>query len=212
MEWEPIVTLLELLGENPKLKVFVQVVSFVVVVVGLYRYIAKPSWAFHWKLFVAADQVIKTVPIVIKMAEDFKPNGGNSLRDVVNRIDRRQGSIEGKVSALLTTTPIAMFETDSNGSYTWVNRAWCDLTGFQFDEALGFGWLNIICSDYQAAITAQWRLAIEQKRDCILEFDLVTKSDHVRSARIETTPFKTNGEISGYIGRLTILAPTSTQP
>ena len=203
MEWEPIVTLLELLSENPKFKTLVQVVSLVVLFVGLYRYLLKPTWRFQWKLFTAADAFLKIIPTVLKIAEDFKPNGGNSLRDVVNRIEQRQSAMESKVHALLTTSPGPLFETDADGLWVWANRAMSDLTGYLPDQMIGYGWMNLICQDYQNAITQQWQLAVSQKRDAIFEFDLVTKAERVIPIKLETTIVRdSSDQVVGYIGKV----------
>lgn len=202
---------LEILSQNPNLRGLIQMISLLILAAGLYRYLVKPSWRFHWKLFEAAEKIIRAYPVVLKMAEDFKKNGGSSLRDIIDNIDRRLGVTDIRIMALLKTTPTPLFETDINGAWTWVNRAWSDLSGFQTEQTLGYGWMNVICSDYHQNITAQWKLAIEQKRDCVLEFDLVTRDERVIPVKIETTALRNNGEVIGYLGRLIIVANTQVQ-
>jgi PAS domain S-box-containing protein len=208
---DSLVPLLEILNQNPKLHSTVRLLSFTVLLYSFWRYVLKPSWSFHWKLFEAVEKALKAYPVIVKMADDFKPNGGHSLRDAVDRMERNQNIIQSRMYALLYTAQDAMFEADSNGAFTWVNRAWCETTGFHDHEAIGYGWLNSICSDYQANITAQWKLAIEQKRDCIIEFDLVTKADQVIPAKIETTTLREHGNVVGYMGRLTLLGSPRTE-
>lgn len=204
MQWEPMVTLLELLSEHPRFKSLVQVVSLVVLFAGLYRYLVKPTWSFHWKIYEAADKALKSYPIIMRMAADFQPNGGHSLRDVINRIEQRQGFMESRVLALLTTSPGPLFECNQNGEWFWVNRALCDMTGYLPEQINGYGWMNLICQDYQVDITAQWNLAITQRRDTILEFDMVTRAETVVPVKLETTALRDKDIVVGYIGRLSV--------
>lgn len=212
-EWEPLVKLLELLSNNPAMKAWVQLVSLLVICVGLYRYLIKPSWRFHWKLYDAVDKAIKSFPVIMRMAEDFRPNGGTSLRDAVNRIEMRQNFLKSRMMALLNTTTGPLFEATVDGKWCWVNRAFCDVTGYLPEQVFGYGWLNLICQDYQVDITAQWNLAIQQKRDTILEFDLVLKNDVVVPVKIETTALRDEGEeVVGYIGRMSVVNPSPASP
>lgn len=204
-EFELLNKILEILNERPTLKALAQFLSILMLIGGLYRYLLKPSWTFHWKLFDAVDKVHRSFPVLMKMAADFKPNGGTSLRDVVDRIELRQDVEESRVFTLIQSSTNAIFEADASGNWIRVNRAWCEATGFLPEEAIGFGWLNTICTDYQIAVSAQWKLALDQRRDCILEFNLVTKKDIEIPAKIEASAIRSRGQVQGYIGRLILL-------
>lgn len=55
-------------------------------------------FGFAWRLFVAVKRVLDTVELVHK---EFKPNGGSSLRDVVNRLEKQHVVLSAKVDNII---------------------------------------------------------------------------------------------------------------
>ena len=43
-----------------------------------------------WKILRVAFRVDAALPTLLGIADEFSPNGGNSLRDVVNRVESEQ--------------------------------------------------------------------------------------------------------------------------
>jgi hypothetical protein len=69
--------------------------SFFVVIIGIAAFIV--AWQTIWKrflvpLFMFGRGVIRiadATPILVQIAEEFRPNGGGSVRDVVDRIETK---------------------------------------------------------------------------------------------------------------------------
>jgi hypothetical protein len=67
--------------------------SFFVVIIGIAAFLV--AWQTIWKrflvpLFMFGRGVIRiadATPILVQIAEEFRPNGGGSVRDVVDRIE-----------------------------------------------------------------------------------------------------------------------------
>lgn len=51
----------------------------------------------------AVDGVKEYGPTVLKIAEEFKPNGGGSLRDVIDRVETKADSMETNFAGLART-------------------------------------------------------------------------------------------------------------
>src|SRR3990172_4867030 len=95
---------------------------------GFYRLVVKPLYALLKKLRSSFE-------ILEKMHEEFKPNGGTSLRDAVNRIEAKLLIEQHARRALSMAMDVGMFETDGQGMCTWVNQYYTDLTGLATEDA-----------------------------------------------------------------------------
>ncbi len=58
----------------------------------------KPTWRF----LVALVKFVEATSVLLDIAEEFKPNHGQSMRDVVNRIEYNQGGITARVERIET--------------------------------------------------------------------------------------------------------------
>lgn len=79
------------------------IILFGGVVVALNAIVLK----FFRPLFHAAVTVrdfTETIPTLTKIAEEFQPNSGKTLRDQVDGINFRLGNIEGQLEALVTNS------------------------------------------------------------------------------------------------------------
>lgn len=207
MELEPLTKLLEFLNENPKLKGTIQLISACVMLISWYRYFFRPVWTFHWKLLGFFDNFNIAFPILLQIAEQFKPNGGNSLRDVLNRIELRQSASEERILSLLRSSENPYFETDSEGKYTWVNRRWCEITCMHPDDAVGLGWLSTVLPDDQKKVSDHWSLCTSQLREFNLEYRLITACEDKLVIPIKCVAHvmwagKDKSKIIGYIGQI----------
>ncbi len=56
----------------------------------------KPCWRF----LVALVRFVEATSVLLDIADEFKPNHGQSMRDVVNRIEYNQGGINARVERI----------------------------------------------------------------------------------------------------------------
>ncbi|MDB5210206.1 MAG: hypothetical protein JWQ30_1033 [Sediminibacterium sp.] len=109
--------------------------------------------------------------IIKDIMKEMRPNGGNSLRDQVTKLDVAIQSVDRKVDMnnnvintafYLQSTP--MFKADADGEITFVNKAWLLLAGFTDPkEAFGNGWKKAIHPDDVVRFMADWKDAIESE-------------------------------------------------
>jgi len=162
---------------------------------GFYRLVVKPLYALLKKLRSSFE-------ILEKMHEEFKPNGGTSLRDAVNRIEAKLLIEQHARRALSMAMDVGMFETDGQGMCTWVNQYYTDLTGLATEDAKNFGWVTGLFEADRERVVEEWASAVDQKRVFKLDFGMFN-SRSAEYTKVQCTAFPiTNirGEVFGFVG------------
>ena len=170
--------------------------SLVAALVGLWGKIGKPLYILICKIIETSqklDDYFKTLDII---AYEFKPNGGNSLRDVINRLEKHTIISEKKMHSLINAHETAMYETLADGTVKWVSKRWLEITGLTLDEAIGYGWINSIHESDRSNVQQAWQKAIEEKRD----FQISYRTQSNKFVNSKATPVITNKVPIGWIG------------
>ena len=77
---------------------------------------------------------------------------------------------ESRFRALSIQAPVGIFESDRHGHCTFVNEAWCALTGLSKEEALGQAWIQSVHPDDLARVVFAWDEAMETGREFRVEY------------------------------------------
>lgn len=115
----------------------------------------------------------KSFAVVAQIAAEFKPNGGGSTRD---RLDKIQDTLDGMVTLNIVSmnlVPFPMLKADRLGQVYWVNRQFIHEAEVSENEVMGLGWLNLVSDDHRESVRSQWLSAIEDARSLNVEFDVV---------------------------------------
>lgn len=97
--------------------------------------------------------------------------------------------------------PVMMWVTASDGTCSYLNRAWYEFTGQTVEEAQGFGWLNATHPDDKANAETIFLKANERQEPFRIEYRLRRADDAYRWAIDAAAPrFGSAGEFLGYIG------------
>lgn len=126
-------------------------------------------WAGVAKFYKWVKRMSQIVEQAADTFAEFKPNGGASVRDQLNRIETRQILADQRHIALMQDVPFGVFEADKNGELEWVNRTFLLLTGRLVEEVYGNGWIVCVHPEDRNIVYEEWTKAVEQER----EFDLV---------------------------------------
>ena len=163
---------------------------------GCWKYVIKPIK--NW--------VVNTNNLWETIAAEFKPNGGGSMKDALNRIETRQLVDAQKARALTNDTLFGIWETDEQGKCIYVNRTYQRMVGLSQDDLLGWGWINIVHTDDRAKLAANWEQTLKQEREWHAEFRVVRPSDETTTPVISVGhPLKgRDGKLKGYIGQLVV--------
>ncbi|AFY71900.1 multi-sensor hybrid histidine kinase (plasmid) [Thalassoporum mexicanum PCC 7367] len=141
----------------------------------------------------------------------LKPNGEiqewlGIFMDITDRkkAEEELRASERRYAALAQAAPVAIFRTDAQGNCLYVNEFWCELAGFDMDQALGQGWVSAIHPDDRAQVFAVWDSAAKQNKPF---------KDEYRFQRLDgtitwvygqaATEIDDHGKIIGYVGTLT---------
>jgi PAS domain S-box-containing protein len=156
------------------------ILFLIVLIVGFYfltKKILFPAGKIlyvYWKKFL----------LVLEIPDQFKPNGGSSLRDIIDRIHhdlvvlkKKIIYLDGENKAIMSflgesQPPIIFWEADKNGEWISISKKWLELTSLDLKTSLGWGWLNAICEDYRDKVLELWTDSIQQKREFHSEFNI----------------------------------------
>jgi len=148
------------IGYLDKIGIVLGVIS-VVAPIG-YQYIIKPVIRFYKN----NEYLIQTVNQIKK---EVTPNGGSSIKDIINRIDRRQVMIDKRSKAIFYNVDDAILEVDEDGNILWANQKFHDTIGSK--NISGLDWVSHID---------------ESQRGYFLR-ELESCSEKLRELRFETT-------------------------
>jgi len=161
------------------------------------------KYIFQW-----ISKVTKTLEIVQKIYHEFAPNGGNSLKDAINRIENRLLSAESRqmvqdkrIKALMQDANIGVVETDENGEFTWANRTFLKMVNKPIVEILSKGWVECLPENDREYIYTEWSSAVAQGREFHREYKLMINETETINVINQAWPLKdVNNKIVGYIG------------
>ncbi len=77
----------------------------------------------------------------------------------VARAEQAEAERDDQFSVFASVALVGIFHTDAEGSYTYVNDRWCQMTGLTPEEAMGDGWLKTLHPDDRARIAVEWTVA-----------------------------------------------------
>jgi PAS domain-containing protein len=149
----------------------------------------------------SVTEFLDLIPDLKKVASEFKPNGGKSLKDILNRLDNSLNHTEQKIRLISSCLGVAYFETDNKGQYTFVSKKWIEITDFNYDQAVGDGWLGIVHKEMRKEAREEWLSCMEQKRE--FHFNTTLSNNENKDISIVAWPIKNiDGSIEKFFGIL----------
>lgn len=140
--------------------------------------------------------------------KELNTNGGLSLKDAINRIELRLSLQDGKHKATLSLLDSPIWESDEDGNYIWVNRAYRRITGYDIDSVKDMGWISIIAPEHREAVSEEWESSVKDHRHFSLTYNIVTSFGKVLSVDVEGYPIYLNNKnkniVKGHIGILLV--------
>lgn len=140
------------------------------------------------------------------LVAELRPNGGKSLRDLVEKINENTTYNREYVRATLDNDIQMIFETDTSGEYVWVNNTYGRYTGKQEHDLMGYGWINTVCSSDRIRVREEWESCIEEHRDFSSEYEINTMTGERLKVSAQARPIKVTGNIKGYYGTIKIVS------
>jgi len=100
------------------------------------------------------------------------PNGGNSLRDVVDRIEKRVLHLEATQRALLELHQVQAghFLANKSGEFIWVSDKFGQLLDLDKEECLKHEWLRGVSANDQVSLFNAWGVKVRTGQPFTYDF------------------------------------------
>jgi PAS domain S-box-containing protein len=154
------------------------------------------------ELQAAQDEIRENLHLI---ALELKPNHGTSLRDAINRIEAGMEYNRALFRGFIAQEAKPMYITDATGNMTWCNTAYADLTNRDTTELMGRGYWGIVEPSQLDELRAASNLAVADKRDMVLYFNVATGDPDWPLIPVEATAvpiLDRAGDVTGWIGSL----------
>jgi PAS domain S-box-containing protein len=121
-------------------------------------------------------------------------------------IERRQTqnalqTSEARFRALSESAPIGIFQTNPDGTCSYTNPHWQELTGLSLEASLGHGWKQAIHPEDRDQVSAEWDSAMSAHRHFACEFRFMTLQGNVRWVSAHAGMMRSaTGEVLGFVG------------
>lgn len=124
-------------------------------------------WQFWLKKRLSElKDLFKTIKII---SEEFRPNGGSTLRDAINRIESKITIEQQKTMAIIKSLPLGTWVADKTGKYIDVNRSLCRIIARTESEIQGDNWSNWIHPEDKESTWEEWQRCVANT----INFDMV---------------------------------------
>ena len=162
------------------------ITAVVSVLIAIYNYVIKPFIRLYKSHFV----LMKTIEDIKK---EVTPNGGSSIKDVINRIEKRQIMIDKRTKAIFYNLDNSIFEVDQNGNILWANRSFHKALGTK--NLKGLDWVSIIDESERESFLRE----IESCTKTVRELKFETKSTDGKKIKFSGFPYRDNGRNFGFL-------------
>lgn len=158
-----------------------------------------------------AEQMQDALNKLDRVLKEVLPNGGSSLRDSLNRVEKNIDKIESNISNLnekvdsledthrisLNLQQIAFWISGKQGEITYASQAMCKLVKRVESEMLGNGWISCISHEDTKRISEAWESSVQEGRT----FDEVyTFTSNGYSVKVKGTAYHKKDSKGNYIG------------
>ncbi|MEQ8465973.1 PAS domain-containing protein [Coleofasciculus sp. E1-EBD-02] len=129
-----------------------------------------------------------------------------ALRHAIDNQQRQESQRlnQEKYQSVIDNVKEVIFQTDTQGHWTFLNRAWTEISGFSIAESIGTSFLNgIHPDDWQKGRDNFDALITGVQQSCRPTVRCVTKSGDIRWLEVHArTNFAADGTVSGTTGTL----------
>lgn len=154
------------------------------------------TWVWKYAI-IPCIALYKNIDNLTKSVDDIKkeviPNGGSSIKDTVNRIDRRQVMIDKRSKAIFYNIQDAIVEVDELGSILWANEKFHKM--FKTKNLSGLDWITIIDESDRQEFLDEFNSCSETNR----ELDFKTYSTDGEVIHFSGFPYRDNDKNYGFL-------------
>jgi len=161
-------------------------------------------WKFWLKARIdEANDLYKKVQLI---AEEFRPNGGSTLRDAINRIEASVTIQEQKTLAIIKSLPLGTWISDARGKFVDVNKSMCKIMQRTESEIRGDNWSNWIIPAEKEQVVEEWTRCITSDLNFDASFSCVLPNGKIQKVHAVAYQLRSlNGALLGFLGTLSPL-------
>ena len=177
-------------------------------------------WWIYRITAVPIKKVLTSIEDIHEIKQQFKPNGGTSLRDVINRLEigvseltsdvltlsQDTSRMDARHWAIVATLRDPIWESDKDGLCIRVNSSMLDLLERNQEEMIGNGWENTIHPEDHDRVWKEWTDAITRKRNFETQYRVISKNSmKIYNVVAMCVPYYNprSKELLGFVGRYT---------
>ncbi|MCT7956392.1 PAS domain S-box protein [Laspinema palackyanum] len=168
----------------------------------------RPSYEIQ-KRYICKDGSRIWVDVTVSIIRDANGNPKFALgmvQDITERFEAAEAlrQSQEKYRSVVDNIKEVIFQTDAQGSFTFLNPAWEEITGFEIDQTLGRSWLNYIYEpDLQPFSQYLEALISGEQQNCEDEMRYRTKDGGYRWIEVFARGSRNQaGELTGISGTL----------
>jgi PAS domain S-box-containing protein len=127
------------------------------------------------------------------------------VENITDRKKAEKALIESQqqFQILSEMSPVGIFRTSKNGSTTYVNPKWSEISGLNIDEASGDGWINAVHPEDRIKLMNTWEEGFNHGEKSIAEYRFIKPDGNINWVLGNAVPEIIDGEVKGYIGTIT---------
>lgn len=156
--------------------------------------------------------IAATLRVVHLIGEQFKPNGGSSWDDKLTKLVAgnnallvefrsardRLALVDARGDLALSGLELGAMHFDVTGECYEVSEAIERHSGRTTEDLTGSGWLQAICQEDQARVSAQWSDAVARRRRMHEIFSWCRDDGSMEAVLFRARPVRRDGELIGF--------------
>ncbi|GEK73345.1 MULTISPECIES: sensor domain-containing diguanylate cyclase [Halomonas] len=142
-----------------------------------------------------------------RVSLDTRMHELQQVADTFNHVEveRSQAlaSLEGRqafLDAVLASSPVGMFVTDTEGALTYMNQALVELTGFKVYQEARHEWMRHIHPDDSATVLELWHHSMASGEDFLQQFRYYRRSGEPLWLEVHTRLAMAEDRVLGFVG------------
>jgi PAS domain S-box-containing protein len=143
------------------------------------------------------DEVISSQK---RIEAELSTNGGKSLKDTVNRIDRKTEHLQARARHQDNHSVRPIFELDASGGLTFANAALCETLGVDEEDLMFRNWVSRVVPEQRQSILREIADAVDNKMplDAMIRFN---GKGGIVTMHFTAQPYvRGGGELVGFFG------------
>jgi len=156
-------------------------------------------WKFWLKnKFKEISELYQKIQVI---AQEFRPNGGSTLRDAINRIETKVSLQQQTTTAIIKSFPIGTWISDEKGKCIDVNKNLCRIMSRTEAEIKGDNWANWLLEKDE--VYEEWKRCVENDTNFDLEYTYILPDRRKQKVHGFAQRLKNEkGELIGFLGTL----------